>query len=215
MCWVLTDNVINLETVCGNSHQNSASREDCCRPCHSSLVSTPRPSSPRHRHGVRLHLDIFGIMQILCFDQKIKNNLKNFYNWNTSSPRIESTTFISFNGQWHHCATGVLSAWKCDEILLFIEGPDYWSNFAKTILFENCSCFSKIPFSISVKSPRIFQCFISISAGHWVRQIDGDLPRRFFLSALLSLVISMTGRSERSARALRDGADVVREAIGN
>jgi len=36
-----------------------------------------------------------------------------------------------------------------------------------------------------------------------------------FLSTLLSLVISMTGRSERSARALRDGADVVREAIGN
>jgi len=47
------------------------------------------------------------------------------------------------------------------------------------------------------------------------RQIVGDLPRRFFLSALLSLVINMTGRSERSARALRDGADVVREAIGN
>ena len=47
------------------------------------------------------------------------------------------------------------------------------------------------------------------------RQIVGDLPRWFFLSALLSLVISMTGRSERSARALRDGADVVREAIGN
>jgi hypothetical protein len=47
------------------------------------------------------------------------------------------------------------------------------------------------------------------------RQIVGDLPGRFFLSALLSLVISMTGRSERSARALRDGADVVREAIGN
>ena len=31
----------------------------------------------------------------------------------------------------------------------------------------------------------------------------------------ITLVISMTGRSERSARALHDGADVVREAIGN
>jgi len=101
------------------------------------------------------------------------------------------------------------------ECLISIEATDYRSNFAKTILFENCSCFSKIPFSISVKSPRIFQCLISIPAGHWVRQINGDLPRRFFLSALLSLVISMTGRSERSARALRDGTDVVREAIGN
>ena len=73
----------------------------------------------------------------------------------------------------------------------------------------------KIPFSFSVESPRIFQCLISIPPGHGVRQIDGDLPRRFFMSDLLSLVISMKGRSERSARALRDGADVVREAIGS
>ena len=43
----------------------------------------------------------------------------------------------------------------------------------KTILFENCSCFSKIPVSISVESPRIFQGLISIPAGHWVRQING------------------------------------------
>jgi len=47
------------------------------------------------------------------------------------------------------------------------------------------------------------------------RQIVGDLPDRFFLSALLSLVISTTGTSERSARALRDGVDVVREAMAN
>ena len=47
------------------------------------------------------------------------------------------------------------------------------------------------------------------------RQIVGDLPGWFFWSALLSLVICMTGRSDRSARALRDGADVVQEAIGN
>ena len=100
------------------------------------------------------------------------------------------------------------------EFLLYIEATDYRSNFAKTMFFENSSCFSKIPFSILVESHRIFQCLISIPAGHWVRQIDSDLPRRFFLSALLSLVISMTGRSERSARALRDGADVVRKAIG-
>ena len=55
---------------------------------------------------------------------------------------------------------------------LLIERTDYRSNLAKTILFDNCSCFSKIPFSISVESPRIFQGLISIPAGHWVRQID-------------------------------------------
>jgi len=53
-----------------------------------------------------------------------------------------------------------------------------------------------------------------ISVSHF-DSIAGDVPRRFFLSALLCLVISMTGRSKPSARALRDGADVVREAIGN
>jgi len=52
------------------------------------------------------------------------------------------------------------------EFSLFIERTDYRSNLAKTILFENCSCFSKIPFSISVESPRIFQCLISIPASH-------------------------------------------------
>ena len=107
------------------------------------------------------------------------------------------------------------NSWKHANLGLFMETTDYWPNFAKTSLFENYSTFSKITFSISLESPRIFKCLISIPAGHWVRQIDSDLPRRFFLSALLSLVISKTWRSERSARALCDGADVVREAIGN
>jgi len=154
-------------------------------------------------------------MQILCFDQKIRNNLKHFCDWKMTPQSIESMTFVSPNGSWYRCATGVLSVRLFSEILLFIEATDYRSNFAKTILFENCSCFSKIPFIISQESPRIFQCLISIPAGHWVGQIDGDLLRRFFWSALLSLVINMTGRSERSARALRDGADVVCEAVGN
>jgi len=72
-------------------------------------------------------------------------------------PRIESTTFVS---PVCFLITGN------PEIFLSIEATDYPSNFAKTILFENCSCFSKIPFSFSVESPRIFQCLISIPAGH-------------------------------------------------
>ena len=70
----------------------------------------------------------------------------------------------------HWCS--VLSKWVV-EISLYIEATDYRSNLAKTILFESCSCFSKIRFSISVESSRIFQSLISIPAGHWVRQIDG------------------------------------------
>jgi len=46
-----------------------------------------------------------------CFDQKIKNNLKNFYDRNTTILSIETTTFVSLKDQWYHCATGVLSAW--------------------------------------------------------------------------------------------------------
>jgi len=68
----------------------------------------------------------------------------------------------------------------CGELVWFVETTDYRSNFAKTILFKNCFCFSKIPFNIYVESPSIFQCLISIPAGHWVRQIDDDLPRRLF-----------------------------------
>ena len=92
----------------------------------------------------------------------------------TSSPRIEPTTFVSGDNLSYLYGTSVLcGCTPLGEVSLFIERTDYRSNLAKTILFENCSCFSKIPFSISVESPRIFQGFISIPAGHWVRQMDG------------------------------------------
>ena len=64
---------------------------------------------------------------------------------------------------WYQC---VVLLYVIVEVSLFIERTDHRSNLAKTILFENCSCFSKIPFSISVESPRIFQGLISIPAGH-------------------------------------------------
>jgi len=67
------------------------------------------------------------------------------------------------------------------QIWLYIEANDYRSNFSKTILFENCSCFSKIPLSISVEYPRIFQCLILIPAGHWGpflrSDTEADFPR--------------------------------------
>ena len=47
---------------------------------------------------------------------------------------------------WYQC---VVLLYFIVEVSLFIERTDYRSNVAKTILFENCSCFSKIPFSIS------------------------------------------------------------------
>ena len=82
---------------------------------------------------------------------------------------IENRTHNHFIGSqilvplWYQCV--VLLDFET-EISLFIERTDYRSNLAKRILFENCSCFSKIPFSISVESPRIFQGLISIPAGH-------------------------------------------------
>jgi len=51
------------------------------------------------------------------------------------------------------------------KFVLSTKATDYRWNFAKTILFENCSCFSQIPFTILVESPKIFQCLISIPAG--------------------------------------------------
>ena len=50
-------------------------------------------------------------MQISCFDQKIKNNLKNSHNHNTTRLSSKSTTFVSLKDQWHHCATSVLFSW--------------------------------------------------------------------------------------------------------
>jgi len=92
----------------------------------------------------------------------------------TASLKGEPTTLVSIDNLGYHCGTSVLF-WFNVEVSSFTERFDYRSNLAKTILFENCSCFSKIPFtgSISVESPRIFQGLISIHAGHWVRQIDG------------------------------------------
>ena len=64
---------------------------------------------------------------------------------------------------WYQC---VVLLYTLVEVSLSIVRTDYRSNLAKTTLFENCSCFSKIPFSISVESPRIFQGLISIPTGH-------------------------------------------------
>ena len=95
---------------------------------------------------------------------------------------------------WYQCVV-LLDFEK--EISLFIERTDYRSNLAKTILFENLFLFFENTFQylggisqdISVSH---FDSRRSQSSANR-RQIVGDLPDRFFLSALLSLVISMTG----------------------
>ena len=86
-------------------------------------------------------------------------------------------------------------------------------SFRKLFLFFENTFQYLVGISQEISGSHFDSCKSLSSANR--RQIVGDLPGRFFLSALLSLVISMTGWSERSARALRDGADVVREAIGN
>ena len=60
--------------------------------------------------------------------------------------------------QWYQCVVLLFNV----EVSSFTKRTDYRSNLSKTILFENYSCFSKIPFSISMESPRIFQGLISI-----------------------------------------------------
>jgi len=158
-------------------------------------------------------------MQILCFDQKIKNNLKKFFDCNITSLSIESTTFVSPNGRLYHCAAGVLSAWLCFRNFVINRGDWLSIKFCENDSFRKLFLFFENSFQylggisqdISVS---YFDSHRSLSSANR-RRIVGDLPRRFFLSALLSLVISMTGRSEQSTRALRDGSDVVREAIGN
>jgi len=95
-------------------------------------------------------------MHMSYFDQKIKNNLKNFCD------RKKHHWASNLHHLYHRTAGDNIVLPVCclldyfSEILLYIKATDYRSNFAKTILFENCSCFSKIPFSISVESPKHF-----------------------------------------------------------
>ena len=115
---------------------------------------------------VELTCTHFWVTQMSCFVQK---------NVNMHQPFCRRDTYhrLSNPQPLYHPTDGSTTplpvCWmldSCSKFLLSIEATDYRSNFAKTILFENCSCFSKIPFSISVESPRIFQCLISIPAGH-------------------------------------------------
>jgi len=85
----------------------------------------------------------FWVMQISCFDQKIKNYLKSTRDRTRTLVRVESTTFVS-SAAGDTTALTVCGVFLCcSEIWLFIETTDYRSNFAKTILSENCSCFWK------------------------------------------------------------------------
>jgi len=125
---------------------------------------------------VFLPINIFLVLQISCFGKA-----KTCCDLNTVH-RIHN--FVSLIFQWYHCAIGVLSVWHMFRNYVIYRCDWLSIKFCGTILLENCSFFSKIPFSISVESPRIFQCFTSIPAGHSVRQIDGDLSRRSFFSQI-------------------------------
>ena len=158
-------------------------------------------------------------MQMSYFVQKFMNVHTTFCRRNTISPVIESTIFVSPDRWWHHSAAGVLTAWQLYQTLVIYRGDWFSIKFCENNSFRKLFLFFENTFqylggiSQDISVSHFDSCRSLSSANR--RQIIGDLPRRFFLSALLSLVISMTGRSERSARALRDGADVVREAIAN
>jgi len=83
---------------------------------------------------VRIRVHIFQVMQISCFDQKIKHNLNSFCYRKTTSLCIESTTFVSLIHRWHHCSTGVLSAW-----LVFRNFVIYRGDWLSIKFYENDS----------------------------------------------------------------------------
>jgi len=103
---------------------------------HYSLVENP------------LHMYFLGDANVMFCP---KNHEPNFCYNITISLEVESTTFVSPEAPLQYWCVGVLQlSW----FFVKIEATDNRSNFAETILFENCSCFSKIPYSISVESPR-------------------------------------------------------------
>ena len=145
------------------------------------------------RSYVRLHIDVFLYNANNMFWPKIITTLPDFYI--CICHRESNQQPLYHPAGFSHCYQCVIWMTSLRNFVIY-RGDWLTIKFCgNDSFFKNCSCFSKIPFSISVESPRIFQCLILIPAGHWVRQIDCDLHRRFFLSALLILVISITGRS--------------------
>jgi len=109
---------------------------------------------------------VFGLY-MSCFVQKNMTMHIIFLCRTATSKVVESTQPLYEPADGGTTVLPVYSLFDiCVELVIYVEATDYRSNFAKTIIFENCSCFSKIPFSISVESPWIFQCLISIPAGH-------------------------------------------------
>ena len=87
----------------------------------------------------------FWVMQMSCSVQKNMTIHASLFRRITAPPVVESTTFVLTCMWWYHSPTSMLTV--CCEFWRYIGATDYRSNFAQTILFENCSCFSKIPFS--------------------------------------------------------------------
>ena len=137
----------------------------------------------------------------------------------TASLRNEPTAFVSIDILGYHYSTSVLCCYifklKFGYLQRGLIIDQIWrKRFFSKIVPVLRNTFQYLGGISQEISGSHFDSRRSLSSANR-RQIVGNLPGRFFLSALLSLVISMTGRSERSARALCDGADVVREAIGN
>ena len=161
----------------------------------------------------------YNFAKMKFWQQKIIGDFCKLSKDSAVSLRIEPTTFVLIDILGYHyvpvCCILVPQSWS---VLIYRE--DWLSiKFGENDSFRELFLFFQNTFQylgeISQEiSESHFDSRRSLSSANR-RQIVGDLPGRFFLSALLSLVISMTGRSERSARVLRDGADVVRETIGN
>jgi len=130
----------------------------------------------------------------------------------TISPGIESTLCESFINRGHHCAIGVLPIFLLSWNFVIYRNDRLSIKFCHNDSFRKLFLFLKINFQYRISQD------ISVSHFDSRRSLNSANRRRstspILFPALLSLVISMTGRSKRSARALRDGADVVREAIG-
>jgi len=113
-----------------------------------------------------IQMSCFWVMQMSYFVQKRTILYLNMTPRTMTFRVLEPATFgwPWLRRRWYHSPTSVFHFDNDDEFSLYIEATDYWSNFAKTIFFENGSCFPKIPFSISVRSPRMFQGYFKFDS---------------------------------------------------
>ena len=135
--------------------------------------------------------------------EKSRNILNGLYMCNPTSWRIESTTFVSSNGRWHHCDTGVLNAWQ----YIWNLGK-YWGDWLSIKFCENDS-FRKLFLFFEYTFQYLGAISQDISVSHFDsrRSLSSANRRRSSTSPILFVSFAQPcDQHDRNIRTIRKSA---------